>query len=169
MNKKLATLASAAAMIWLAAGAARAQSSATQSTTVSARVLAKIQLVKNSDLNFGDLVAGAAAGTVVVSNAGARSATGGVTLAVGTVSAATFTVTGEPSKSYTITVPASVTLNGPAGATMLVNAFSLNPASPATLSAGGTQNLGIGATLNVGANQVTGSYTNTFNVIVAYN
>jgi len=167
--KKLTTFASAAALMWLAAGAMYAQSSATASTTASARVLAKIQLTKNTDLNFGDLVAGASAGTVVVTTAGAKSATGGVTLAVGTVSQASFTVTGEPNKTYTITVPASVTLNGPGGNNMIVNGFVLNPTSPATLPAGGTAPLNIGATLNVAANQVTGTYSNTFNVVVAYN
>lgn len=167
--KKITLFASAASLLWLAAGAASAQSSATQSTTVSARVLAKIQLTKNTDLNFGDLVAGASAGTVVITTAGVRSSTGGVALAVGTVSQAGFTVTGEPNKTYTITVPGSVTLNGPGGNTMLVNAFVLNPTTPATLPVGGTMPLNIGATLNVAANQVTGSYTNTFNVTVAYN
>jgi hypothetical protein len=158
------------ALILTAFGASSlfAQSSATQSTTASARVLAKIQLAKLTDLNFGDLVAGAAAGTVVVDIAGARTSTGGVSLAAGTVSQASFTVTGEPNKSYTITVPASVTLNSGAN-TMAVNTFVLNPVTPATIPVGGTQPLNIGATLNVGANQATGSYTNTFNVVVAYN
>jgi hypothetical protein len=158
------------ALILTAFGASSlfAQSSATQSTTASARVLAKIQLAKLTDLNFGDLVAGAAAGTVVVDIAGARTSTGGVSLAAGTVSQASFTVTGEPNKSYTITVPASVTLNSGAN-TMAVNTFVLNPVTPATIPVGGTQALNIGATLNVGANQATGSYTNTFNVVVAYN
>ncbi len=167
--KRLTTFASAAALMWLAAGAMSAQSSATQSATATARVLAKIQLTKNTDLNFGDLVAGGSAGTVVVSTTGTRTSTGGVTLAVGTVTQAGFTVVGEPNKTYTITVPASVTLNGPGGNTMAVNGFVLNPTSPATLPAGGSAPLNIGATLNVAANQVTGSYSNTFNVVVAYN
>ena len=145
-----------------------AQSSATTATSGSARVLGKIQLAKVTDLNFGDLVAGAALGTVVVDTAGARTSTGGVSLAAGTVSQASFTVTGEPSKSYTITVPASVTLSSGAN-TMLVNGFVLSPVTPATIPVSGSGPLNIGATLNVGAAQATGSYTAPFNVTVAYN
>jgi hypothetical protein len=166
--KRTRLLLAAAAGLVLAAGVARAQSSATATATASARVLTKIQLTKTSDLNFGDLVAGAALGTAVVNTAGVRSSTGGVSLAVGTVSQAAFTVQGEPNKSYTIAIPASVTISSGAN-NMTVNTFTSNLASPATLPAGGSQALNIGATLNVGANQATGSYTNTFNVTIAYN
>jgi len=152
----------------LTASTASAQSSVIVSTAANAHVLAKLQLTKSSDLNFGDLVAGAAAGTVVVDVAGARTSTGGVSLAVGTVSQAAFNVQGEPNKTYTITVPASVNITSGAN-TMAVNTFVLSPTSPATIPAGGSQALNIGATLNVGANQATGSYTNNFNVTVAYN
>jgi hypothetical protein len=152
----------------LTTATASAQSSATTSASASARVLAKITLAKVTDLNFGDLVAGAALGTVVVDTAGARTSTGGVSLAVGTVSQASFTVTGEPNKTYTIAAPASVVINSGAN-NMTVNTFTSNLASPATFPAGGSQTLNLGATLNVGANQATGSYTNTFNVTVAYN
>ncbi len=152
----------------LAAATASAQASATTSASASARVLAKIQLAKVTDLNFGDVVAGASLGTAVVDTAGARSSTGGVSLAAGTVSQASFTVTGEPSKSYTITVPASVTISS-GGNNMTVDSFTFSPSSPATLPGGGSDTLNIGATLHVAANQATGSYTNTFNVTVAYN
>lgn len=168
MKKRGGLLLTAAGLMWLAAGAVRGQASATASTVGNARVLAAIRLTKTSDLSFGDLVPGATAGTVRVSTAGARTATGGVTLAGGTVSRARFTAQGERNKSYTITVPATVTVSSGANS-MTVGTFVLNPTSPNTFPNGGSRNLNIGATLNVSANQPAGTYSNVFNVTVAYN
>jgi hypothetical protein len=53
---------------------------------------------------------------------------------------------------------------------MTVNAFSSNPSGTGTLT-GGSEVLNVGATLNVGAAQPAGTYTNAagFTVTVNYN
>ena len=169
MKRTLITLALAVAT--LSAGNAFAQAnSATATANANARVVAAIGLNKTADLNFGDVVAGASLGTVVMSFGGARSATGGTTLGnANGAAAAAFGVTGVAAATYAITLPGSpITISDGASHTMTVGTFSGSKAT-GTLSGGGTDSFTVGATLNVAAAQVAGSYTGTFNVTVAYN
>src|SRR5579871_264943 len=86
---------------------------ATATASASANIITPISIVKTVDMNFGNVaVSGSTAGTVVLVPAGTRSATGGVTLpaTTGTVSAASFTVSGQASYTYAITLPASCTI-----------------------------------------------------------
>ena len=167
--KKLALVATvAAAAVLLASSAANAASTA---SSASATIVAAIAISNTVGLNFGQIVPSIAIGTVAVGTDGSRSPNGGVTLSNGTLStAASFDVTGGANSTYTIDLPASITITGP-GAPMTVDAFVSNPAEGSTgaLSAGGTETLLVGATLNVGVSQVAGAYTGTFNVDVVYN
>jgi hypothetical protein len=146
---------------------------ATASATASATIISPITLTKTADMNFGN-VAVIGAGTVVLLPAGTRTKTGGVTLPVvtGTVGAASFTVGGEGTSTYAITLPGSdyiiTRLTG--SETMAVNVFTSTPSTTGALT-GGTQILTVGATLNVGAAQIAGTYTNAvgFPVTVNYN
>jgi uncharacterized protein DUF4402 len=98
-----------------------------------------------------------------------RTPGGGASLGSGAaVTAAAFTVSGQGSATYAITLPASATVTSGAN-TMTVNGFTSNPAGTGTLSGAGSQNLLVGATLNVGASQATGTYSGTFDVTVTYN
>ncbi|MDO8771956.1 MAG: DUF4402 domain-containing protein [Burkholderiaceae bacterium] len=121
-------------------------------------------------LAFGSLVAGSG-GNVTVSPASVRSTSGGVVLVPsGAGAAAQFSVTGDPSATYAITLPANgVVLLTSGSNTMAVNNFTSNPASIGQLSGGGSQTLTVGATLGVGSNQASGSYSGSFNVTVIYN
>ena len=151
-----------------------AQTSAT--ATASATIVTPISITKTVDMNFGNVaVQTATGGTVVMTPAGVRSPFGGVTLptTTGTVTAATFTVSGQAAYTYAITLP-STDLTITSGAnTMAVNTFTSNPAATGsgTLSAGGTQTLSVGATLNVAAAQPAGLYVSAtpFTVTVNYN
>ncbi len=146
-----------------------AQNSASTSANATARIITAIAITKNTDLNFGDVVPGTSIGTVVVTPAGARSSTGGASLGNGSaVTAATFSVTGQGSETYAVTLPASITING-GGSSMTVDTFASTPNGTGTLSAGGSDTLSVGATLNVGASQAVGTYTGSFSVTVAYN
>ena len=148
-----------------------AQVSAT--ATATATIVSPIAISKTVDMNFGNVAASAALGTVVLTPAGARSTTGGVTLpsTVGTVTAASFTVTGTPGYTYAITLPA-VALTITSGApSMTVDTWTSNPTPTGTLVAG-SSTLTVGATLYVGANQAAGVYgipAQTFTVTVNYN
>lgn len=121
-------------------------------------------------LAFGSFAAGAG-GTITVSPASARSASGGVILVPsGSGSAASFNVSGTSNATYAITLPANGMVSLTSGENaMAVNDFLSNPASSGQLSIGGSQTLTVGATLSVGSNQPSGSYSGTFNVTVNYN
>ena len=134
-----------------------------------AAAVLSILLTANSALGFGQIVATTAPGTVTVTPAGLRSASGGVLLGSGFgVSPASFTATADPNASYGITLPAAATLSG-GGSSMTVDAFTSSLGGLGTLGGGGTQTVSVGATLHVGAGQRPAAYSGTYDVIVAYN
>ena len=143
------------------------------SANANSAIVADITLTKDADMNFGDVIAGGTTGTVVLpaSASPSRSVTGGTTLGNSTsVTSATFTVGGDASATYSITLPSSdITITSGANS-MIVNTFTSSPSSTGALDGSGLQTLYVGATLNVGASQATGSdYTGSFDVTVAYN
>lgn len=145
---------------------------ASDTATASAEIIAPIAISKSVDMNFGQIVSGAGASTIVLTPAGARSVgSGDATLGNATgVTAASFAVTGQGTNTYAITLPSSVTLDNNATGTMTADTFTSNPSGTGTLTAG-AQTLTVGATLNVGASQESGSYSSDtpFTVTVEYN
>ncbi|MCF8450820.1 MAG: DUF4402 domain-containing protein [Taibaiella sp.] len=147
---------------------------ATATASASANIITPITIVKTVDMNFGNVAVSATlAGTVIMTPAGIRTTggAGGVTLpaTTGTVSAASFTVSGSASYTYDITLPSTATITDGASHNMTVNAFTSTPSATGTLSAGGTETLTVGATLNVSAAQAAGTYTNATAVPVTVN
>lgn len=145
---------------------------ATATSNAYATIITPIAITNDAEMYFGNIAVNNTAGTVVLATDDSRTVTGGCTLpaVTGTVNAAAFTITGETDATFTITVnEASITLSGP-GTDMTVNNWTLSLASPGTLT-GGTQNLTVGATLNVGASQAAGDYVSgtPFSVTVNYN
>lgn len=147
-----------------------AQNTATDAADAYATIIAPITITNTIDLNFGDIIDGT--GTVVLATDSGRTASyqafSGTQ--VGTVSAASFNITGQASYTYEITLPTTdVTITETGSDTMVVNNFVSNPATTGTLDGSGSGVVLVGATLNVVAGQATGLYTGTFNVTVAYN
>ena len=146
---------------------------ATATATASANVISAITLAKVLDMNFGN-IAVSSPGTVILATNSTRTTTGGITLPVvaGTVTAASFTVTGQGTSTYAITLPSGThTITRISGVeAMGVSAFNSNPSGVGTLIAG-TQNITVGAMLAASSGQVPGVYTNAtgFNVTVNYN
>ena len=141
--------------------------SATANSTVT--ILAPVTITKTADLVFGTVSAGTTAGTVVMSTAGARSATGGAALSsTATGGTAKFNLTGNSNSTFSITLPSSTSLTGP-GTAMTLNAFTSTPSSTGTFNGSGSATLAVGGTLSIGANQTAGSYTGSFSVTVDYN
>ena len=156
------------------AGSTASFAQATATASASATIVTPISIVKNVDMNFGNVAVSATiAGTAILAPAGTRTTggAGGVTLpaTAGTVAAASFTVSGQASYTYAITLPSSCSLSDGASHTMTVNSFTSTPSSTGTLSAGGTQTLTVGATLNVAAAQAANTYTNSTGVPVTVN
>jgi hypothetical protein len=145
----------------------------TASATASATILEPIAISKTVDMNFGNLAVNATPGTIVLAPDGLRTATGGVTFLpsnAGTITAASFEVTGLADATYSITLPATATVISNAGNDMTVDTWTSDPTPTGTLT-GGTQTLNVGGTLNVPASSPYGVYTSAipFNVTVNYN
>jgi hypothetical protein len=147
-----------------------AQSDATNSdATASVNIVTPISIINNASINFGNVVASAAGGTVVIAaNAGLTPS--GVTLLSGiTPTAAEFTVTGDANFTYYVTLPAdnTVSLAKSGAISMSLTDFTEN-STGALIS--GTETFQVGATLHVGANQAAGAYVSSgFDVTVTYN
>lgn len=160
-----------AVVMFAFAGTVQAQT-ATATSNAAAVIIAPLSITNTTGLHFGTIMRSATAGTVSIATNGDRSSLGGVTLSSLTPvhSAATFDVEGESGRTVTITLPASTTITNAASDNMVVDNFVSDPddANPVTLTGAATV-LRIGATLNVGANQPSGTYTGTFSVSVNYN
>ena len=138
--------------------------------TATAVIVSPLTITQTANMSFGNIIADADGGTVVLVPAGTRTLNGLTSPAItGTVTAASFTVAGAAGLAYTITLPTDHTISS-GGNNMLIDTFTSNPSGTGTL-VGGTETLTVGATLNVGANQAAGTYTNAtgFTVSVNYN
>lgn len=157
------------------ASPALAQTSANQSTTGSIAIYQPIQLTKSSNLSFGTVMRPTSgSGNVVIdAQTGAVTATGGITSVSGGTAAsrATFTVNGDAGMNFNVQIPQSfnmtrsggsetipVTLNGSMGGGQLTG-----PAGGV-----GTANFGVGGMVTISSSTLSGSYTGTFTVTVAY-
>ncbi|MDP2258030.1 MAG: DUF4402 domain-containing protein [Polaromonas sp.] len=181
MNMKMNKLALASAIVLGGAGfGVNAYAQATGTGTANATVVRPITITASSpNLRFGSFSTSAAGQTVAISTAGARTLVGaiGVGTAQNAFGAASFTVGGEGALTYGITLPSTTNITtgtGLAAETMATSLFTSNPTGTAGLLSGtagtaGTQTLLVGATITTVAAQVTGIYTGTFAVTVAYN
>jgi hypothetical protein len=139
---------------------------ATATANASATIVTPISISKNTDMNFGNVATDGSVGTVVLTPAAGRTPSGGVTLpaTAGTVTAASFTISGSGSYTYAITLPSSVIITSGSDQ-MTVDNFTSTPGTTGTLT------ITIGATLNLVASQAEGTYTSDtpFAVTVNYN
>jgi hypothetical protein len=153
--------------------ATTASAQVTASASASAQVLTPISIVKRVDMNFGNLAVNATSGTIVLTPAGTRTNTGGVTFLngnSGTVTAASFEVNGLADATYSITLPAGSTTISNGASDMMVDSWTSDPTPTGTLT-GGSEFVNVGATLNVPASSPAGVYTSgtPFEVTVNYN
>lgn len=143
-----------------------APSSAAQTTgRVGATIASGLAVTSVKPLEFG-VIAPDADGSVVVFPDGRRTASGGLKLLASgdTTFAAEFSVTGAPGATYSIALPGSVVITK-GSESMTVSDFSCT--APGNL-VGGSATLRVGATLTVPANQPSGRYEGSYNVVVNY-
>lgn len=147
-------------------GPPAAQVPAARTTLVS-----PLSLIKTRDLLFGNLASGATAGTVTIDAAtGARTATGGVTLLGGTFWPASFTGAASGLNLVIIrrpVTPVALTRIG-GGATIQITNFTIQGGQFRLFFTRQAFDFNIGGTLAVGANQLDGTYTGTFDVTIDY-
>jgi hypothetical protein len=135
-----------------------------------ATIVAPIDITKTGDLQFGTIIAGV--GTVTVDVASDRSFSVPA-MNPGdqgeTPTAAAFTVTGEGTYGFDITLPGDedVVLTKDLESMTVTDFTSSEGASSALVV--GTKDFTVGATLNVTALLSSGEYTGSFSVTVAYN
>lgn len=152
---------------------------------VQGEVLDSTTLVNNGDLNFGLIMPNPTGGTVLLTPAASATCTttGGLVRS-GTCKAAGFAGQALTGADLRAMRPAgnSITLTGPAGATMVVNAFTFASTAPTVFlgnaganwrfrvdAADGTYLFFVGGTLNVGPNQRPGVYNGTITIRITYN
>jgi spore coat protein U-like protein len=157
----------------------------TTTGTVRVSVATSTTLSKTGDLHFGSITPSGTAGTVTVSPAGVRTSNGGVILAGGSPTAASFSGQGSRNQQIRITFDIlGATLNRTiGGASMTANNFiaqGLLANGLAPLGSSGTGqrfriaatsgafSFTVGARLNVSANQAPGAYVGTFDVTVDF-
>jgi hypothetical protein len=142
-------------------------SAASVSANASANVITPLSITETNGINFGDVSVGAAGGTVVLDTTGGRTVTGDAeAVAGGTVLSGAYSVTGEGTKAYSITFPASATISSGAN-NMTVNGFNHDAGASPALT-GGSDTFNVGATLNIGASQPAGTYSGTYTLTVDY-
>jgi len=139
-------------------------------STANAITLRPLSILNITELDFGSIAAGTAAGTVVIDpTTDARSTTGGVTPAGGTPNAGKFYTYGGPLQTVQVNRGALPVLSrAGGGATMNVTQLTLNGPTLRFLDSAGLLDLRVGGTLAIGANQLAGSYSGTFQIIVTY-
>ena len=138
--------------------------------TANALLIYPVSITKIDDLDFGSMIV-TTAGTVVIDpNANTIARTGGVTLVGTGWSAAMFVGAAAGSSVVNIKLtnqPFTLTRQG-GTETMTVSNLTLQGQAKRTIAAASSFTFRVGGTLNVGANQVEGVYTGTFNVDIQY-
>ncbi len=142
-------------------------------------IVRPLSFVIDDNLDFGRLIPGTVAGTVTITPAGARTATGGIVLVgSGGHKAASFAGQGTFNQRVDISLGAnSIFITGP-GAAMRVRTFVIGSTPTAVITtaptrfrisaANGIFAFPIGATLEVGANQAAGTYTGNWSITLNY-
>jgi Domain of unknown function (DUF4402) len=151
----------------------------TEVATAEITIVRPLSFVIDDNLDFGNVIRGTTAGTVVVAPNGARTSTGGVILANGGGhKAASFAGMGTNNQRVDVSLGSnSILIVGP-GLPMRVHTFVIGSTPTAVLttnpqrfrinSATGVFAFPIGATLDVAANQAPGKYTGTWNITLNY-
>lgn len=151
------------------------QAEASATATATAEIIQAIEIDKTADMNFGDIaVSATVGGSVTLAPDGSRTPDGGVTLpaTAGTVTAASFLVTGVPEYAYSITLPTDHTIvHTNTIDEMELQDFTSDPEDDGELDGDGEQVVNVGAKLLIAAGQAAGVYTSVtpFTVTVNYN
>ena len=142
----------------------------TAQATATATFIRPLTVTKLKDMDFGYLAAPAAGTAVLEPNADTFSTTGGVTAVGGTPHCAEFLGAAQSNAVVNIKVPTQpVTLTRVGGTeTMTATNFTLQGLSKRAIAKATSFTFRVGATLNVAANQVEGTYVGTFAVTVQY-
>ncbi|UCB55241.1 MAG: DUF4402 domain-containing protein [Thiotrichales bacterium] len=140
---------------------------ASVTSTANATVIAPMTIGETQALDFGDIAEDGTGGTVALdASTGARTPGGGASASAGGGDQrGIYAITGVAGKTYSISIP-GINLTGPGGATMSV-VFTNDAAL--TIPGAGSDNIGVGGTITLGAGQTAGNYSGNYTVTVDYN
>lgn len=159
-----------AVLALLMPAAASAAPAVSSTATGTAAILSPLSVIKNSDMDFGTLVVTGAGTAVINPVSGSVSTTGSVTKSGTAAHAATFISTGSKNAVVLIRLPTNpITLTRAGGTeTLTVSTWTLDGATNRRISGNNTFTFAVGATANVAAGQVAGTYAGTFTITVQY-
>jgi hypothetical protein len=164
-------LASAIALVSIGASAspafAASGNTSSASGSATATVVQPIVLTHTSGaaLGFGRFTTGTG-GSVIVSSAGVGSVSGDVAFVPGSSNSAdAFTVTGDASRSFSISTGSGSVTDG----TTSIGFTTAASAATGTLSAGGTASFSVGGELTLAGTEAAGAYAGTYSATVTYN
>jgi hypothetical protein len=143
-----------------------AQSSISASST--ATLVVPLSITKTTDMDFGVVASSAAAGTIVMSTAGAVSSTLGASVISGTTTTAVFHVTGAGTESISVGYPTSLALAGVPSGSLTLSSI-LADCGTSTNLVGGAKDIKFSAVLEIPANTVAGVYSNATGLLVTVN
>lgn len=168
--KKLSIIIAAFIMIAGFSTSTFAQVTTTAPTAAGAKIVSALSLTETSALHFGTMAIPTTDATVILTFGGARSNTGTIALLAQTptATAAAYTVGGDGTATYAITLPSVPVVISNGTQTMNVTSFTSSKGSSSAL-VGGADTFTVGATLNLVNSQAAGTYAGTFNVYVNYN
>jgi hypothetical protein len=154
-----------------------AQNTAKATTNAGATIVSAISITSDIPLNFGVLSVPTADVNVILSTANARIADkpSNISLLPGTTTNAHYNINGAVGCAYTITLPATnaVSISNGSNSMKVENFLALTKSTSngtgGTLTSTGIDDFVVGATLQVKSGQPTGTYSGTFDVLVAYN
>ena len=157
-------------MLLVPAPAAAAPVPAITNASGKASILKSLSVLKQSDMDFGELLVTASGTAVIDPTSNGLTTTGGVTAIGTTAHAATFTATGSRNSVVHIKLPTTtVTLTRTGGTeTMTLTNWTMDGSTNRKIPLDDAFNFSVGATLNVAAGQVDGTYTGTFPITVQY-
>ncbi|HEY8618403.1 DUF4402 domain-containing protein [Phenylobacterium sp.] len=168
IRRQLLGLAAAAAAL---AGAGHAAAQTSQTATGSITVMQPVlNVTKTADLAFGSVIRPTSgSGTISIDpNTGAVSTSNLGQAGGNSTSRASFNVEGQANANIQVTYPASINLLRSGGSeTLQVNLTS--SMGGGQIGSGGTVAFHIGGQVTLQAATITGAYSNSFTVTVAYN
>jgi hypothetical protein len=144
-------------------------------SSATATIIAPIGITKAAgvDMSFGNIAVTSTSGTVILAPDDTRTASAGVNLPTsspGTITAASFDVTGAAGYTYSITTPTTISLTHTnTTSSMSISAITKSIATGTLDGSSGTQNIKVGGTLNVDASQLAGVYSNVADLTVTVN
>lgn len=138
--------------------------------TATASLLGTLNIDKTANLQFGSFSKNyyPIDGNVTIAANGSRDAGSVAMLPLTAFGAASFTISGDATRTYAVTLPTTATLTH-TNATDTMTVGNFVSSASRTIGAGGTDTLNVGARLEVPAAQAVGYYSGTFSVSVAYN